>query len=68
MESQPQAQFDPPCPFCGHGAGAPNTVAIHRNQRTITYVCHACEQTWTAIDHVQSTSLFGEEPTQLKLI
>ena len=67
MESQSDAQSTPQCPFCGHGHGSANTMSIYRYERTITYVCLSCKQTWTATDDVQSAGLFEAEPTQLRL-
>jgi hypothetical protein len=41
MEPQAKSQFTPPCPFCGHGRGAPNEVVLQHYERTVTYVCPA---------------------------
>jgi transposase-like protein len=67
MESQPVSQLNPPCPFCGHGHGTLNTVTMLCEERRFTYVCRACDQTWTVTDHFQQATFWEESPT-LKLI
>ena len=68
--SQSNATFRPPCPLCGRSHGAARTVLMHGPERTITYVCAACKNTWKATDYTPSTSFkWGEPPSPpLKLI
>lgn len=70
MESQSNAEFTPPCPVCGHDRGRATTVTIHHRERTVTYVCRACDETWTATDSLtqESSGLWEEPPPPLKLI
>ena len=68
MDSQSGSQFTPPCPFCGHGAGRVKEVTLQHYERTVTFVCRSCDQTWTATDHVQSAGAAWEEQPSLKLI
>ena len=67
MESQSDSKFTPPCPFCGHGRGRAREVAMQHHERTVTYSCSACDQSWTETDHVQSSGVW-EEPPELKPI
>ena len=59
MNSQPDVQYNPACPFC-RGQGAANEMTMRNYQRTITYVCSICMKTWTATDQVP-LDLMGEE-------
>jgi hypothetical protein len=49
MESQADAQFKPPCPYC-RGEGTPRVVTIEHYLRTVTFVCLVCNRCWTATD------------------
>ena len=66
MDSQSASQFMTPCPFCGHGYGRVNEVTLQHYERTITFVCRACHQTWTATENLQTLS--GPEEPSLKMI
>ena len=57
----------PPCPFCGRGYGKVNEVTLQHYERTVTFMCRACDKTWTATDNLQSLS-GPEEGPSLKMI
>jgi hypothetical protein len=66
MEPRAESQFTPPCPLCGQGHGRPNGVLMQNHERTITFVCNACDQTWTAMDRVQPTRSWQESNAQAR--
>ena len=67
MDSQSNSQLMPPCPFCGRGYGKVNEVTLQHYERTVTFMCRACDQTWTSTDNLQSLS-GPEEGPSLKMI
>ena len=64
MESQPDAQFKPRCPFCAGSYGAPSMVTMRSQHRTITYGFGACKNTWTEADHAPPVVAVGERSPQ----
>jgi len=70
VNSQSNTAFRPSCPRCGRSHGSARTVLMQGPERTITYVCDACKNTWKATDYTRSTAFtWGTPPSPpLKLI
>jgi hypothetical protein len=57
VDSQSSSEFKPLCPSCSSGHGTVRAVTILNYEKTITYVCDACENEWAMTDSVPSPSL-----------
>ena len=59
MESQPDGKFTSPCPFCSGESGVPRAVTMQQQERTVTYVCRACKNTWNETDQTERIEATG---------
>jgi hypothetical protein len=62
MDSKPDSQFTPPCPSCSR-PGVPHAVTIENWESTLTYVCRACNSTWTDLDPVLQPLVLEDQPS-----
>ena len=57
MDSLFSSEFKASCPSCYSGHGTARAVTIRNYEKTITYVCDACENEWAMTDSVQLPTL-----------